>query len=317
MKFATLPDGRDVERHTISNGDLSASFLTYGAILHEVRLAGLDYNLTLNSDNLEDYYVKMKYYGALIGPVGNRIKGARARLNGIEHMLTPNEGRNTLHSAEAGSFCKLWTLEELTDSSITLSVTLPDGDAGFPGNQRVLAHYSIEADNVLRLELTVTTDEDAWVNVVNHAYWNLSGEKDITNHKMQIAARQYLPVDDETLPTEPTDVEGTLFDFRELRPVVPGEPDLDHNFCLSRIKLDMREVMTLQGGDVTMKIATDAPGLQVYDGRDTDAQGFAPYAGLALEPQYWPNAPHEPTFPKIVLKAGGVWTQESEWRFSR
>ena len=45
--------------------------------------------------------------------------------------------------------------------------------------------------------------------------------------------------------------------------------------------------------------------------------GFADYAALAFEPQYWPNAPHEPSFPKITVKAGEVWTQEVEWRFTR
>ena len=114
-----------------------------------------------------------------------------------------------------------------------------------------------------------------------------------------------------------TEVEGTDYDFRTLRDVVPANPPIDHNFCLSRIKLDLRDVVTLEGGELRMTIATDMPGLQVYDGRSASNAGFANYAALAFEPQFWPNAPHEPSFPKITVKAGEVWTQEVEWRFTR
>ncbi len=317
MTFGSLPDGRTVDRITISNGDLSASVLSYGAILQEVRLEGVDHSLTLGSDKLEDYLGAMEYFGPIIGPVANRIKGARARVGGIEHMLTPNEGRNTLHSAEAGSHTKLWTVEDQTPDSVTLSVDLPDGEAGFPGTQRVMVHYAIKPDNTLRMEVTATTDEDSLINICNHSYWNLTGQPTFAGHRMQINAQGYLPTDDENIPTGVEDVEGTLFDFRELRETLPSNPPIDHNFCLSRIRLEPREVAKLVGGDLTMTISTDMPGLQVYDGRTTSGAGLAAYAGIAFEPQYWPNAPHEPSFPKITVKAGEVWTQEVEWRFSR
>ena len=128
MTFGTLPDGRTVDRITISNGDLSVSILTYGAIVQDVRLKGHDYNLTLGSDDINDYLTSMKHYGPIIAPVGNRIKGARATFGGIEHMLTPNEGRNILHSAEGGSQFKLWTVEDQTPDTVTLN----DGPASRP-----------------------------------------------------------------------------------------------------------------------------------------------------------------------------------------
>ena len=317
MTFGTLPDGRTVDRITISNGDLSVSILTYGAIVQDVRLKGHDHNLTLGSDDINDYLGAMKHYGPIIAPVGNRIKGARATFGGIEHMLTPNEGHNILHSAEGGSQFKLWTVEDQTPDTVTLTVLCADGEAGFPGNQRVMAHFAILPDNVMRMEITATTDELSMINICNHSYWNLTGNPTFAGHKLQIKAQNYLPTDAENIPTEVTEVEGTDYDFRTLRDVVPANPPIDHNFCLSRIKLDLRDVVTLEGGDLRMTIATDMPGLQVYDGRSASNAGFANYAALAFEPQFWPNAPHEPTFPKITVKAGEVWTQEVEWRFNR
>ncbi len=311
MHFDTLSDGRSVDRLTIQRGDLSASFLTLGATLQEVRLAGVPYNLTLGYDRAEDYLGPRKYYGAIVGPVGNRLKGARARVGGIEHMLTPNEGRNTLHSAEASSHAKIWTVEDHQPDSVTMSVTLPDGEAGFPGNQRLMVHFVIRPDNVLRMEITATTDEDAMLNVVNHSYWNLTGAPTFEGHQLQVNAQAYLPTDEEKLPTGIEEVEGTAYDFRRLRDLVPAQPPLDHNFCLSRIRLDLRDVLILKGGDLTMTVATDMPGIQVYDAR------HGGYHGLAIEPQFWPNAPHEPNFPRIQVKKGEIWTQETEWRFSR
>ena len=317
MIFGTLPDGRDVERVTITNGDLSASILTYGAILQDVRLKGVDHSLTIGSENLDDYLTTMAHFGPIVAPVANRIAGARARIAGIEHMLTPNQGRQILHSAEAGSQRKLWRIEDQTDDTVTLSVRLPDGEAGFPGNQDVMVHFAILADNVLRLEVTAKTDEDSIINICNHSYWNLSGAPNIVGHQLQIRADEYLPTDDDCIPTHIERVEDMPYDFRTMRDVIPGEPDLDHNFCLSRGRTDLRDVLTFKGGDLTMVMATDMPGIQVYDARGSSKTGRADYAGLAFEPQFWPNAPHEARFPKINVPAGGVWTQEVEWRFSR
>ena len=317
MIFGTLPDGREVQKITIRNGDLSAGILTYGAILNEVRLDGVAHNLTLGSDKLDDYLGVMKYYGAIVGPVANRIKGARARIGGIEHMLTPNEGRNILHSANGGAHAKLWVIEDQTDATVTLSTLLPDGEAGFPGNQKVMVHFAALPDSTLRMEITATTDEDALINIVNHSYWTMSATPDYSGQSLQVHAKSYLPVDAETLPTgEVAEVDGTPFDFRQPQVLKAGDPALDNNWCLSRIRLPLRDVAVLKG-DVTMTVATDMPGMQIFDGRNTHLAGFERYAGLAFEPQFWPNAPHESDFPRILFKAGEVWTQAVEWRFTR
>ena len=37
--------------------------------------------------------------------------------------------------------------------------------------------------------------------------------------------------------------------------------------------------------------------------------------GLAIEPQHWPDAPNQPGFPSILLRAGEAKVQAMEWRF--
>jgi len=65
-----------------------------------------------------------------------------------------------------------------------------------------------------------------------------------------------------------------------------------------------------------MTIATTEPGIQVYDGRAAIRPGHAPYEGLAIEPQGWPDAPNRERFPSITLEPGQVYRQVTEWKFA-
>jgi aldose 1-epimerase len=315
--LATDAQGRDVHRLALSGGGLSVDLLTRGSILREVRLDGVDRNLTLGSDDLADYDGAMKYFGAIVGPVANRIAGARATIDGAEYRFTANHHRALLHSGRHGTQFKVWEVVEETADAATLAIDLPDGADGFPGNRRIVARWSLHAPATLRLELTATTDEPTLMNPVNHSYWNLTGAPTTEGQLLRVAAEHWLPIDDESLPTgEIAPSAGSNRDFRAPRPLTPGDPPLDHNFCLSQEDVDLREVMELTGGGIALRIATTAPGLQVYDGRDADNAGLAPYAGLAVEAQRWPDAPHHPAFPTIRLAPGETFRQVTEWRFA-
>ena len=78
----TLPDGRTVQALDLAAGDLSVRLLTLGATLNDVRLAGIPHSLTLRSDDPADYLGPMLYFGGIVGPVANRIRGAQARIAG-------------------------------------------------------------------------------------------------------------------------------------------------------------------------------------------------------------------------------------------
>ena len=70
-------------------------------------------------------------------------------------------------------------------------------------------------------------------------------------------------------------------------------------------------------GGLTLTLATTEPGVQVYDGRDAIRPLRGRYEGLALEPQFWPDALSHPHFPSILLAPGQAWQQQTRWRFSR
>ncbi|MBC7737666.1 MAG: galactose mutarotase, partial [Candidatus Saccharibacteria bacterium] len=114
--FGTTAAGVEVKKITITKGDLTASIITKGATLQSVRLAGVDYDLTLGSDTLADYEGKMRHHGSLVAPVVNRLSDARAPIGGKTYQFEPNQsGKHTLHFGSNGTQHKVWDVAEVSD----------------------------------------------------------------------------------------------------------------------------------------------------------------------------------------------------------
>ena len=317
--FATLSDGREVHAITIGSDQLQATILTYGAIARDIRLSGVTHRLDLAAENFADYEAGLGFFGAIVGPIANRISNARVRLDGMDYELERNEaGQRHLHSGSAGLHRQVWDVAEETADSVTLTVTLPDGHAGLPGNRRITARYAITGAD-LSLEITATTDATTPMNCASHIYWNLDGAETFAGHQMRVAADHYLPVDAGTCPTgEVAEVAGTDMDFRETRVLTPGAPMLDHNFCLSEAPGPLRDVFWLTGqSGVSLTLATTEPGLQVHDASGATRPGRAFFEGIVVEPQGWPDAPNNRSFPQITLRPGDTYHQQTRWRFSK
>jgi aldose 1-epimerase len=318
--FGVTTTGQSVQRITLRAGDLTVNLLTWGAVLQGLCLRGVPYSLTLGSDRLADYEGTMRYHGALIGPVANRLSGAAAQVGGVLRRFDANQDdRITLHSGDAGTQLKVWDLLVCTADSATLGLQLADGEGGFPGNRRVTARFSLAQPATLRLTVEVETDAPTLINFANHSYWNLDGTPTWAGHSLRGDAARYLPTDADFLPTgEVLGTKGSPLDFSTLRQISPNQPPLDHCFCLADAPQPLRDVLWLRGrSGVQMTFATTAPGVQVYDGRDARRPSAGPHEGLAIEAQGWPDAPNHPGFPPIELAPGEVWRQDTEWRFDR
>lgn len=316
--FGITRAGDVVERVELSSGAMRVAVLSYGAILQDVRFGDLPYSLTLGSDRLADYQGAMRWHGALIAPVVNRLGAGRARLQGREIVLERGSGeRHLLHSGAAGTHARHWRIDELARDRVALALDLADGEGGFPGNREVRAEYALTPLS-LQLRVTARTDRPTLFNAANHSYWSLDGAENWAGHRLQVAADRVLAVTGDIVPTgEIVDVTGTDFDFRTERRIMPGNPALDTCFCLSDGRRPLRPVLRLCGrSGVTMEIATTEPGVQVYDGRDAVRPGRAAYEGLAIEAQGWPDAPNHPGFPSIELMPGEPGEQITEWRFA-
>lgn len=319
IPFGVTKDGQQVHKITLREGDLTISLLTLGAIVQDARLAGIDRSLTLGSEKLADYEGAMRYHGALIGPVANRISTARVRLDGMMYELERNQdGRIHLHSGAQGTHLQVWDVVAVSQSEATLAIALPDGMCGLPGNRRITATFTLSAPATLTMQLHATTDTTTLMNFANHSYWNLDGTEIFDGHRLHIAADHYLPTTADYYPTgEIVDVAGTDRDFRTPSAVGRNKPALDNNFCLSLRDQALRDVLTLTGtSGIAMTVATTATGIQVYDARDAQRPGRGTHEGLAIEAQGWPDAPNNPAFPSFRVSPNQPYGQTTQWKFT-
>lgn len=328
----TLPGGgatAPIGCVTLSTGSLSATILTRGAILQDLRLAGVPHALTVGSPDAAAYTDPLRYFGAVVGPVANRIAQGTARLGDRVHRFDRNDhDTHTLHGGNAGTHAQSWDIDLVRPDRVCLTLALPDGAGGFPGNRTLAAEYALTGPDTLVLTLTAATDADSWLNLAPHALWNLDGSPDLTGHSLRIAADHYLPTDARAMVTGAiAPVADTPFDFRTPRAIGPGTmPRLDHNFCLAAARRAPVQVLTLTGaGGLALDLATSETGIQVYDAagfdggaaRDHAGRAIGAFCGLALEPQGWPDAPNRPAFPSVRVAAGTAIRQITRWQFRR
>ena len=309
--------------------------LTAGAAVRRLEVPGADgrpVGIVLGHADARTYITNGGYLGATIGRFGNRIAGARFDLDGETHVLTANEGPTTLHGGVDGFDHRPWALLDRDETRVRLALHSPDGDQGFPGALDVTVTYAV-GPGLVRIDYTASSDRDTVVNLTNHSYVNLDGEGSgpIDDHELTLSSSAFTPTDVLLIPTgEVRDVDGTPFDFR--RPRRLGEAldhhdeqldhgnGLDHNFVVDGVGL--RHVATLRGASGrTLVVESDQPGVQVYtgahfDGTVTGTSGtaYGPRAGIALETQGFPDAPHHANFPTTVLRAGAEHRTTTVWR---
>ncbi|MCB1381433.1 MAG: galactose mutarotase [Notoacmeibacter sp.] len=322
-RFGTGPEGEAVHRVTLENGGTVARIMTWGAGLTDLRISGVDHALVLGSPEFPPYLTVMRFFGVIAGRVANRIAKASAPLNGRKLQLERNEnGRTALHGGTSGSGTANWVLDGHGDRSCRMCIRLADGQGGFPGNLDLVATYGLEADGALTLTIEGRTDAPTFCSPAHHAYWNLDGKPDLSGHRLRVNAQTYLPVDGEKIPLgAPRPVAGTRFDFHEARNIIePGDEPLDHNFCLDGT-VPLHPACRLEAGGIVLDVATTAPGLQLYDGAHINTAPWLGHhgrphrrhAGLAIEPQAWPDAPNHPDFPSILLMPGQTFRQVSRF----
>ncbi|MEO0667974.1 MAG: galactose mutarotase [Pseudomonadota bacterium] len=289
------------DSYTVSSDRLTARFEPLGSRIRALHLDGGP-NLILDADAAA---FVAAYGGVLIGPMANRVRDGRVQIDGQTHQMPQNEGATCLHSGPHGAHARHWNVTGHGPRHLVLSLDLPDGACGLPGNRQITAAFAITGPT-LSLSLHAVTDAPTPIAMAHHPYWALGGTP-----VLHCPADHYLPTDAANVPTgDIAPVDGTTFDFRTGQPL---PPDIDHNLCLARARRDTPErIATLTGDAATLHIDSTEPGLQVYSGAGLpriEGTDIAPFAGCALEPQDWPNAVNEPQFPHAMVTPDSPYRQ--------
>ena len=336
--FGGLSDGTEISLYTIRTERLSAAVTDLGAVLVRLETPDRDGNMkdiVLGYDDVEHYLLNPSCFGATVGPSANRIAGASFVIDGEEFHLPVNEKNSNLHSDKM--FYKRFFNTEIGDNSVSFSISLPDGDAGFPGNRDFTITYSL-TDEDLRIDYKAVSDKKTVINLTNHSYFNLAGEDggSILDQILTLNCSNATKVDSALIPTgEIVPVKGTALDFTQPkkigRDIGSDEEQMqfgggyDHNFVIDGYKgdgalLTAAEAYDPAGGRV-MQVLTNVPGVQFYTANTMNAEGgkngrtYGPKSGFALETQFFPDNVHHANFPQSVFGPGKDYVTTTIYRF--
>ena len=340
--------GDSTALYTLVNGQgMEVCVTNYGGRVVSVMVPDRDGNLcdvVLGFDSVQAYFpeVNQTDFGASIGRYANRIDKGRFVLDGDTVQLPINNFGHSLHGGTdmgtLGWQYRVYTANQLNDSTLELSITDADGNNGYPGTVTAKVVYALKADNTLDIDYTATTDKPTVINITNHSYWNLNGDanKTVLDHQMSVNADNFTPVDSTYMTTgEIAPVAGTPFDFTMIKPI--GEDinadneqlrngnGYDHNWVLNTAGDDTQCALELYNPDngINLEVFTNEPGIQIYTGNFLDGtltgKGGVVYnqrVGVCLETQKYPDTPNKPQWPSATLRPGETYHSHCAYRFS-
>jgi aldose 1-epimerase len=299
----------------VSDTGVEVDLIGYGVVVRDWRVpvAGAPRSVVLGFDNFDAYPAHSPHLGSLAGRVANRIKNASFDLDGKTYNLPANAGSLQLHGGEQGLGRQVWDGEvDEANTAVRFTHFSPDGAMGYPGNVNFTATYRLKGHRLL-LELTATTDRATPISLVQHQYFNLGTSADVLDHTIQVNSSAYTQLGDDLAPTGAIlPSAGTPYDLRQPRSMRDGNGapvDYDIGMVLDTGRNHADPIATVVGPDqaLTLKLWSDRPGVQVYNGVWTDipvpglnGKHYGKHAGFCLEDQAFADAVHNPHFPNVI-----------------
>lgn len=276
---------RSGQQYCIRYGAYSAVITEQGATLRRLDWDGTEILVPFDADQAAP-----TCHGQILVPFPNRVEGGVYTFDGTTYELPidEHERHNAIHGY---GYRHRWTLQALTESSVTLGWRMPTM-AGYPFDLVMTAAYEL-GDDGLTLTVSAYNNGDRkapwalaihpWLSNGRHGYGDEIDGHNAECH-LTIPGDTHVTVNDNLIPTGTEPVDGTKYDLR-------GDPALvDQPF--DDAWTDLRHD---EDGTVTA-VFTRPDGVQVRLGGDetiTSFQvctgtGFAAYkhpAGVAVEPQ--------------------------------
>ena len=324
---------KEVETFLLENDNqMQVKILSFGGVVQSIKVPvnGKMVECVLGFDKVEDYLSDeyredYPYFGALIGRHAGRICKGKFTLEGKDLQLSVNNNGNQLHGGVEGFDSKHWNIKDTfsNDNSCGVVLTLhsPDGDEGFPGNLDAEVTYTLDNDNVLKIDYKAHSDKTTICNLTNHTYFNLSLNKGETvlKHKAKVNSDKYVPIVD-CIPTgEILDVEGTDFDLRDFKTVVEN---LDNSFLRQVKPNEVAAELKNEDGSIAVQVQTTHPVVHLYAGyyilpfKNESVKNSGKNAGIAIETQGFADSLNHENFEPTTLKAGEEYKHSTQFKFS-
>jgi len=333
--FGILSNGKKVKLYTLKAGDIKFSLTNYGAAWTSLILPsrnGVYDDVLLGYSGFEGFVNNEQFYGVTVGRFANRIKGASFSLNGKTYRLAANDGENNLHSGPFGFDKLLWKSEAYEENEgvyVRFETESPDNDCGFPGKLTAVVCYGLTKANEIIADYQAKVEIPCPVNLTNHAYFNLAGERNgsILSHEVILYSSSYVEVDDKCIPTgNILSVKNSPFDFLNRRRIDANFGSLngyDHCFAVDGEPGKLRQCADVfePGSGRTMKVFTTQPGVQFYTGNHINAIGkqgmrYVKHSGFCLETQHFPDTPNQKSFPSCIAGPGKDYNEKAIFAFS-
>ncbi|MBC2607715.1 galactose mutarotase [Pelagicoccus albus] len=347
--FGTSKSGEPVTLYTLDNANgMEVDIITYGGRVTRLTAPDRDGNyadVVQGFSDIAGYEADSSFQGALIGRYGNRIAHGQFVIDGETYDLAKNDMPGDipchLHGGTIGYDKVVWTAEPVVKDGIEglkLTYLSEDGEEGYPGTLDITVHYWLQDDDSLKITYHATTDKKTYVNLTNHAYFNLKGEGEgtIVDHEFTLNASKFTPVDKGLIPTgELRPVKGTPFDFTTAHTLSARIGDeneqlsfgggYDHNWVLDNQDGSMALAATVYEPTTgrVMEVMTEEPGIQLYSGNFLDGtmtgqsgKSYEYRGAFCLETQHYPDSPNQPNFPSTLLAPGDVYDTTTIYKFS-
>lgn len=339
--FGIMKNGEEDRIVTLTNSKgMKVEIHTFGAGIYKIIVPdrnGKEDDVLLGYSNPDDYNGCDDYSGLVVGPVANRINGDFT-IDGKTYSPEVNpENGIILHSNGDMSF-RNWNIDAYSDNGVTLSIDRKDGTAGLPGNMKATVTYTLSDDNELSIKYKAVTDRKAYINLTNHAYFNLDGcsGAPITDHEIKFNADFFIPTDENSIPYgRRQSVDGTPFDLREFKRIGDRIDEktfdqtvwgrgYDHSLQIRDYDGKLRLAATVRSEKTgrVLECFTTLPAVQFYTGNFLAGlegkYGFKNNrrSGFCLETQYHPDAVHHPEFEQPVFDENKPYESQTVYRFS-
>lgn len=315
-------------------GRYAAEFSELGAGLLSFRAPdaeGAERELIVAPYDEGAYAGNSAFFGATVGRYANRIGSASFSLDGRRYSLDANNGPNQLHGGAMGLSWRAWSGRAWVDGArarAEFRYDSPDGEGGYPGRVAFFVSYSLDEEGFLKIEYQADAERRTPLSMTGHAYFNLDGGETVAGHLVALRSSSYLELDDGLIPTgRRVALAGGPDDFRtpsRLEPALRllGGIDRYYEFDASvsgawQDRDGLRHMASIRSDASAMKLEvySDLPGAQFYTGkylrgallRDNRpggtgaARSAEAFAGLCVEPSYYPDGPNQDGFPGCVF----------------